>query len=498
MHPHVDTTNQAHDERGVALLMALIFVSVIGVIISALLVLNGGVARASFSARKVQTREATTNGGLEWAINSLRQGRDGFCVNYFDQVLTIGGREVRIYCKGLEGTPGTNSMALYLNDVGNPRNEIETSGAVGADPIKNIVGPVYNGANAWDLSAPLYIDGEVSVPNVAGCPAGATAPIPLRLFPLYNSLRSCTTPISVVTPSSVPAPACTAVGCADPPPQVIGDCKIWDPGYYRTAPALAPNNYFKPGVYWFDLNQTWRINYAVRGGDPALATATQGAERVEGSIPRCPGAPLPPGAPDPRGVVFVFSRKTAINVTNNGRVELFTYRKPTGEILPNIVIGGWPGVTAWASGSTVPITRALVKVGVAQPEFIGHAGMFAPESTLEFKGSNNAIQKFSNTVVVARFDMFASASITNANFGIIVPSGASRFALIAVSCPGPLDGLTTNACTTTNPIPAPLEPPLCSVAAVKVYGDLNRTVWVDSYRVDREPGPQDPADCSPT
>ena len=433
-----ETTN----ESGAVLILTLIFITTIGLIGGALISYERTINRQSFSTRKVQVRETGTNTGLEWAVNSIRQGQDGFCQgSYTREVLTVGGREVEVICKGPATggtTPGLNSFALYLNNASPAaQNVIKTAHAVGATPIKNIVGPVYNGSDTgggndgWDLNAPLYVDGDVLVAIGAGCVAGATSAIPTNLNPVYNTVKNCTVPLSAVTPAAVPAPCSPLAGCTDPVPVSLdaagaptagaAACKVFAPGRYTTAPSLAANNYFQPGVYYFELNNTWRISSAILAGAPAPATATARQEQKFSSIPACVGAPAPTGAPGPSntyGVVFVLGKGTSIDVRNNGRVELFTYNNGTVQ-LPSVVVGNYAGVTAWALGSTLPLTKDLISVGVAQPEFILHSGVFAPDSAVLFKGSNNAMEMIRNTAVLGRFEMDASASITNANFGRI-------------------------------------------------------------------------------
>jgi hypothetical protein len=490
-------------EVGAVLLMTLIFLTVIGVVGGALISGEVTTTRQSFSTRKVQTRETATNSGLEWAVNSLRQGKDGFCQGTFtSKILVIDNREVEVTCKGSpSANTGANTFALYLT-ANSPaaQNIIGTSGAVGATTVKNIVGPVYN-AGAWDLHAPLKIDGDVLVPPSVSCSAAGTAPLPTNLVPLYNTVKCSTVDISVVTPTvPIPAPCSPLNACKDPAPTDLpSGCRVFSPGYYASAPELAGNNYFAPGTYYFDFNKVWNVGSAVRAGDPFPAglVPNSNIDQVLSSIPACVGKPA---AQPPYGVTFVFGKTAALNIGNNGRMELFTNVNGTTR-LPNIVDGKYVGLPAWAADSTLPLAKDLVSVGVAQPQFILHSGVFAPDSGISLKGSNEAIELISNTVVLARFEMFASASITTSNFGVIVPAGGEKkYVLMARSCPGSLKGLTANACTTpfTGSAANPAEPQLCTVASLVIYNDSQRTVDIDNWRVDRDASASDPATCDPT
>jgi hypothetical protein len=501
-------TTQRRSEDGAVLFLALIFLGVVGLIGAALISSEFAVNRQSFSARRVQLRETGTNTGLEWAVNSLRQGKDGFCQGtYTRQLLTVGGREVEVICKGSNSSLGLNSFALYLNSASPAsQSQVSTNGAVGASPVKNIVGPVYNarGSNGWDLKAPLKVDGEVLIPSGdATCTAAGTAPPASNLQALYTTMNCKTVPLSAVTPPAVPTPcpgACTnpaalSYDAAGVITAGAASCKVFSPGYYSVAPDLAGTNFFKPGVYYFDYNKIWSIGSAIRGGDPAPATANVAAEQVRSTIVKCPGAPA---AVAPYGVTFVFGQGATLKVTNNGRIELFSNVSGGGR-LPNITTGNLAGVTAWGAASNVPLSKDLFSVGVAQPEFVLHSGVFAPDSGFSLKGSNNALETIRNTVVVGRFDMQASASITNANFGIIVPAGAEKkYVLMARSCPGSLKNLTVNACTVAfvGSGSNPAEPELCTLASLKIYGDDARTVYLDNWRVDRDATASDPATCS--
>jgi hypothetical protein len=492
---------QDRQEKGAVLLMTLIFLSVIGLIASALASGSFTITRQSFSTRKVQARETGTNAGLEWAVNTLRNGKDGFCETGFTEKIldNLSGRQVRVTCKGVSSsTSGVNSFAIYLNPA-TPSNSNFLSTSAATNTAKGIVGPVYNAGtggatnDGWDLKADLYVDGNVLEPVSGTCPLAGTGLVPVKLHPLYNTVSCATVPISDVTPQPIPAPCSPLTACKDPAVANVGTCSIFSPGYYSSAPVLSKdNNFFKSGVYYFDFNGIMTLGSSLMGGDPAPATATSAGDVQLSSVPRCGASPVQPTG----GVVFVFGDRAGLKVTNLGRIELFTY-KVGSKKFPNIATGKLTGVTDWALNDTkLLLNKDLIAVGTAQPEFIMHSGAFVPQSGISLKGSNDAIEMFRGTVVAGRLELQASGSINNANFGVIVPAGGEKkYVLLANSCPGSLSGLTTNACT--SPPAGPLEPELCSVASLVIYDDSRRTVWLDNWRVDRDAGPADPATCNP-
>jgi hypothetical protein len=495
------------EEEGAILLMTLIFLSVIGLIASALASGGFAVTRQSFSTQKVQARETGTNAGLEWAVNTLRNGKDGFCeAGLTEKTMTLSGREVRVTCKGVSSsTAGVNSFAIYINPA-TPANSNYLGTSSFTNGAKSIVGPIYNAgkggsaSDGWDLKALLNVDGNVLVPISASCPAGGTALKPTKLVPLYGTVSCANVPIAAVTPQPIPAPCSPLTSCENPPVTTVAGCSVFEPGFYSTMPVFSKdNNYFKSGVYYFDFNGIMTLGSSLIGGGPGPATATSVADVRFSSIPLC-AVPL-----ETNGVVFVFGDKAGLKVTNLGRIELFTY-KVGSKKFPNIATAQLPGVTAGApwtgsKATNIGLNKDLISVGTAQPEFIMHSGAFVPQSGISLKGSNDAIEVFRGTVVAGRLDLQASGSIDNANFGVIVPAGGEKkYVLMANSCPGERAGLTANACSNEKQVPPVLpvrpEPQLCSVASLVIYDDSKRTVWLDNWRVDRDAGTSDPATCN--
>jgi hypothetical protein len=504
-------------EDGSILIMTLIFLGVIGLLTAALTSSAFVVTKQSFSTTKIQARETGANAGLEWAVNVLRQGKDGFCLpGYVEKILTFANRQVRVTCKGLtSSTAGTNSFAVYINSVpGSPANSNFLGTQAATNFPKSIIGPVFNGGTdgtlGWDLNADLTIDGNVFTPVSVACPAGSTGPVPPRLILLYNTVTCGAVPLTEVTPAPIPGPCDPSPisSCKDPLPVLLDaagvvttgtpSCKVFSPGYYSAPPAFASNNFLKAGTYYFEFNKIMTLGSAVRGGDPAPGTSTSSGDTVLSSVPRCaPLGSFPVDSAKGYGVTFVFGKGAGLRVTNLGRIELFTNKTLTTQF-PNIVTAGF-GVTPWSGGpsskSTVALNKDLIQVGTAQPEFVMHSGAFVPESGISLKGSNDAIEMFRGTVVAGRLEFQSSASITGSNFGVIVPAGGEKkYALMANSCPGVASGVSATACTA--PPGGTLEPELCSVASLVIYDDSARTVWLDNWRIDRDASGLDLTTCA--
>ena len=152
------------DEQGSSLILVMVFLSAIGVLSAALVSYELTINKQSFSTRRMQAREAGVNTGVEWIVNSLREGRDGFCQGGYDNdVINVSGREVAVSCRTAGTDTAANNVALYLNATDPPElNVIGTAGSIGSDGRPTIVDPIYNGNMAdgksgWELRSPLNI-----------------------------------------------------------------------------------------------------------------------------------------------------------------------------------------------------------------------------------------------------------------------------------------------------------------------------------------------------
>lgn len=464
-----------HDEDGMILIMVLIFISLIGFVTAALLSYETAAFRQTSSVRKVDLRQTGTNGGIDWAVQTIRSGSDSFCQGngLWTKDLTIGNRTVRVFCRMTAGTPsGPGGIALYGNG-----GVIDTGGPKGA----TVTGPVYNaGTYAGGLN--LTVNAEVSAPGPC---AGGTVLPPPGLTALYGSISLCDIPLTRVATPLLGVPTVNNGGIVSPTPVnplaqdvtfASKPCRIFSPGTYTTPPALLNNNYFKPGVYYFDWSttNTWNISSAVWAGDPVPATANSPGDNVISTIPRCGGL----AASAPYGVQFVFGRKANMAVRNQGRVEMFSYLNGTG-VLPGVraIVGG----DLWGSANSLPVTTPLVSVGNgSKAELVIHGGMYAPNNLLKMRGTNTSLAKIMGTTVVYALTTFAPASFGDNAF-IDVPSGAGsrKFVLMARS-----EQLGT-------------EPPLCTVSSLSVFNNAARSFNVDGWRVDRDATGLDLAGCTP-
>ncbi len=476
-------------EDGMVLVMVLIFVSVIGVLSLGLLASEKVTMIQTAIDRKVDSRSTGTNGGIDWAVQTIKSGTASFCQGsgpwQQDLLIGVGGRKVRVFCKMVSGAAsGPGGIALYATAGGN----IDIGGPNGG--VVN--GPVYN-AGTYTLGT-LTVNGEISEPGL--CPAGLTSVGPPGLTgPYMNSalraiISKCDIELSRVTP---PIPEPSAPGAAPAVQKVVDttgqDCAIFSPGSYTAPPVLLANNYFRPGVYYFDWpssTTTWNISSSVWAGDPEPSGLSNShVDTKLSTIRRClsadPAVTNPVPLVPPFGVRFVFGQKARFSVRNQGRLEMFSYKSGTG-VLPGVRAG--VASDAWGTPSTLDITSpcstsCLFSVGNgAKAELAIHGGVFAPNSYISMRGTNSSMAKIGGTTVINKISTFAPVSfLDNAFVDVSAGTGSRTWTLLARSE------------TTT-------ELPLCTSASLQVFNNKARTTYVTAWRVDRELSPLDPADCT--
>ena len=519
---------QRRSEDGVALIMVILLVAVIAILTTALVDGEAVTFRQTSSIRKVDLRETGANSGLEWAVQAIKSGSSAYCQSsgLWTKDLTIGGRTVRVVCKMAAGSTPSGPGGLALYGTG---GVIDIGGPLGA----TVNGPVYN-AGTYALGT-LAVSGQVSEPDPAplpisgACstsrpgPVGLTSyfmvpppvPLPVPPPPPISLISQCTIPLSyMATPlAAATEPADSLTAWPAGPKQITDDsgqpCGVFLPGKYRRPPELLANNYFQPGVYYFEWGPgfgAWNISSSIWAGDPIPPTPASSGDNVLSTIRRCKkttGAMAdqdlvrPPTA-EPFGVQFIFGDQARFAVRNQGRLEMFSFQVTSGTppkkaIRPNVraVVRGAeaasfgppltpPVITPdpWGKSSSLPANTPLFSVGNgAKAELIIHGGVYAPANSVKMRGTNTSIAKISGTTVVHSLETFAPTSFTdNAFVDVLSGSGSREFLLLARS----------------ERIDA--EPPLCSSAMITVYnnGSISppapRSHNLNAWRVDRQPG----------
>jgi Tfp pilus assembly protein PilV len=466
-------------ESGLALPLVLLLLVFVAVVVTALLNLVFANLRSNRANGELQRRIQTVNGGLETAIQRVRGGSADCLQPIPTQVYTISSRSVEVRCtrnsSALDIGPG--GWALYLNNA-DASSTISTQSAAN-DTLKLIKGPVYNakGDAGYTLSADVEIQRGALVHDTADC-SGA--------FPVNASKTVTAVGFTGTTCRNAPLPnipAATLAQLAAQPaaalaPTNTGSCRRFSPGTYNAPPALNTQNWFAPGVYYFNFGiaaPVWTINQPVIVGAPSDGMTYQAGVT--------PCVPSPTSGP----TVFVFGGNSRLEIANGGVFEIFS--DPADPRAPNAaIVGHWIGAPAWIAAPSVVLPKILgFDSGTGGiRKLVVHGITYAPRSKVQLIAGNNGVAKLLSSVVVGGLDLKAPNSIDPNTFGIFnesdVGTSGNRFWARSVPIPGQ-------------------EKELCGFAQVTISEDADellnppkaRTVVTDLFRIDnRLSGPCPP------
>jgi hypothetical protein len=317
------------NENGATLVLALIFVTLIGMSTAVLLTFSDASIRATVELRKQATETSTADGAAQVAINTLRKGvytnaAGQSCFGTADTLLlanfpssATGSSFVDCSTDEGSGTPSAGS----LNSLNTPEYGVLTLGddtdgegflltGVNSTDTLTIKGGFFSDSLIYVLKGILKSDTSVSA--VGSC-TGAVVPTP-----------SCSGTVKPEVDPNYPPP--TAALTARTVPSCVGSARLitFLPGLYTDANALTAcanqTLWFQPGTYYFrfpSTADTWTIaNGSIVGGTP---TAT-----LTGSDPVMPGSCVSPLTTTTAnaGVQFVFGGTSNLDVKGDARIEL--------------------------------------------------------------------------------------------------------------------------------------------------------------------------------
>jgi hypothetical protein len=473
-------TRQERSEDGSALIMVLIFMSVFGLIIAALLTESD----ASFGfTNAVNTQEKNVyaaDAGVSFGIQQLNQN-NALCPTvgvYGPPIpnLTVNGRTVSVTCDDTTGaTLGADGYAIVTTSTG--PDSLVLQGAAGQ--VKKVGGPVYVSGGV-DWGAPMKLTGGNFYHRQSG---GACLDPPtvgpsddLRLdSPPYGYY--CTT-LPRPDPAHVPPVIPTAV--QDYQGNHSGTCRIFTPGLYTKQPELVDDNYFASGVYYFNFDPAlnsndlqWDVTHAtVIGGQPG-----DGETRMFTPVPSCAATEATGGSG--AGVEWVFGGGSSLYVDTQGGVELF---RRTGEAtgtnrLSFVAVpddGSWPG---WAP-NTVPNSDFVLSLKDGNTTDMAiHGLVYAPNQSVGLTATNTVLAQTLGGIVAYSVTMQSSASATGFSVSVEPGSPGDRHVLITACSPA-----------ASVPVPGSCAPvsgserPVMSAAVVAVANDAARTTTVESWR----------------
>ena len=301
-------------EDGSALILALVFLSLFGLLIAAILGQVDANIRTTLTVRSHEAKVYGADAGIDYAIQAL-QADDTICPDDTtpEQALDEPPLEgdvpvdVVVTCQTTEGNVlGVRGYAVVTTEPKGGSSGLDTS----------------NGSIARTIEGPVWVDGDLDLAK----------PVTVNGAHLFQKSPCQATPIDelTVTPSPPFTVRCSTAatpdedhglpaypsGSAQP---ATGDgnatCRTFSPGLYTTAPALVASNFFKSGFYYFEDIGDWSVTDVLFGGTPQDDESKLLVETPCASEPSTTAA---------RGVMFAFGGTSRMIVGNGARVELFT------------------------------------------------------------------------------------------------------------------------------------------------------------------------------
>lgn len=419
------------NEDAMALPMVLLMITVVGVVVVALLGLATTTAFSSVVVKNTADRTFAAHGGIDAAMQQIRAGAT-FCNDGSTLPLKVNNRVVLVSCARTSDSfdLGVGGWAVYVNSAATGGG-IDTSNAVNADKV--ITGPVFNGGS-WNAGASLIVKSGQVLTAATSC--GTFNPAKVTTSPIAN-FTACvggasTAPaVEPVLPTAPPLPT----SMTDAPGwELTGSgknaCRTFSPGRYSSASqfALAPNMYFKSGVYFLD-----NVGEVVFGKD-RTAVAGQPSPIDTPVLTGCASE-----APTKLGALFVLGGNSRITVENGGRFEVHAYVPSATSTTPPVAIrtvGPSDTTLGWLTGkqSTLSTTSNALSFSDNKSILALHGAVYTPLAAVSIdpRGSG-ASASITAGLVVGKFTLTAPAAIGSDKLSISsgTASGSRRWSIVA-------------------------------------------------------------------
>jgi hypothetical protein len=362
------------DDSGASLIMALVFMTAVGLVVTALLTYSaGGLRSATFTGQAVQS-QAETAAAMQTAINDVRNSvyfNDGTatpCLATGNRrtypALTAPGIATTVSCAPVATTGGAGGSGVPITAANKPAAAILTLGTSTSE-----VGLLNTAEVPTRIKGPVYSSSTIQSTSQRGAPACATT-WPAAIGTFCNGIfvdgltlvaeKACTGTIVAIVATrktcstNVNAPAGDDPAYVQPitgmTSQTLPTCTAsalvtFTPGYYDDAVGLSlltdgdtgcrnKTFWFSPGVYYFDFHNSempasgapvvpfgtdvWTFN------DPGsvLVGGTKNGWTTSTTTTNMPGSCVSPlNSRTATGVQFVFGDDSQFSLQQGG-VEL--------------------------------------------------------------------------------------------------------------------------------------------------------------------------------
>lgn len=474
-----------HNDEGAALLMALIFLMVVGLLISVALTKSGSTAQAGTNLREQTQLQYTSDAGIDRALQLLRSdlsrsGGPHYCVTTGSSATDFGdsgglsvgngGHTTHYSCQTVAGSAdGIGSSKKTVNYA------VVTTGGGHAFTTSNAVG----GSNPLPIDGSIYLSGDETNADVSKQVTVTKGQVVEYQDPANRSLGECQdsldalTNLTVLTQGNVKA--CTLQPVKDVIPQPVlpsvpgnapqpvlypfvppddgkgggkkpsPTCKVFLPGSYSSAPDLLSGadtaNYFLGGLYYFKNVGQWSIgnNTTVFGGTPAATDTPQlsgsGCEALADTSKLqqlfSDTSLTPPTNLWTSGAEFVFGGNSTLSVS--GALAMFTPSDATaaGVSLLAVRSSAWSpsgvssdtalGYTPWGAGTTPVLANGSATIGTTI-----YGRILAPDAPIQLFASQPSQALARAGLVGKTVDLSASAGVVGGSFAFTVADDSEQ------------------------------------------------------------------------
>lgn len=462
-------TVHSRGDEGVSLVMALVFVVLVGLFTTVALDKS---ASTSLVGQQVRDRTALQYGldaGVDRALQQLRDemadSAPDTCTSPADAdgsgTLALNGHSAAWSCRTLagraavSGDPANTNYALVLTS---PADGALTSQS-GVSQDLQVAGSVYLRGKVvnGDVGKPIELtEGDLVSPISNNCESDLAAVTRISLVsPTGGQMRACTEQsLAQVLPTvTLPSPAPNVDISTDTALAVVRDgvqvtagtnkCTVFFPGLYTRPPSLGndSNNYFVSGLYYFNFSGTsssdtkWDIddaNVRVVGGTRGSATdrPTPTTQCSAMGMSDATALALPIVAPLLAGInahvftygtTWVFGGASRLEVKKGG-ITLMS--PPAGASSVPINLVGGSSYTS-AEYASQPLDTPLLVGGGNQSSMEINAKVFAPDSRVEVFSTNNTVAAARGGVVARSVQLKASAAGSDALVVSAAPSSGN-------------------------------------------------------------------------
>ncbi|MEV8514982.1 hypothetical protein [Dactylosporangium sp. NPDC051484] len=444
------------DDSGAALVLALVFITVVAVVIAAVLSFADTSIRTTLRLRDQAAEAAAVDGAAQIAINKLQQGTfDGTVGKCFGPTLDTldvpnfyqppSGSAYSAAVKCTKDESKSSASPVVISAANKPGSAILTLGTTGdglnikvsgGGTIK-VHGGIFSNSNITISQGVLSTNTSVTA---RGNCTGSITSDPARKCNIGTAADPRGNDPNYPAPTTTPTPPSFPV-CS-------GNNKVIDfwPGLYTDLAKLnkmtdgssCKNSIyvFNPGTYYFNFGGEWLIDsgYLI-GGTPTT-------KPVGGTPPTIPGScksPIPPNPPPSdgwtnAGVQFVFGGDSRIRV-KAAQVEICgTYSKTSPPIAVyglKTAVDSVPAqsgcITATSSGC------ALIKTENSPSSKLYIQGTtYVPKAAVDISLNNATAQVFRYGVIARSLAISATGSFNLSSALIEVPDDSPGFGMRAV------------------------------------------------------------------